>query len=144
MTSQDGNINLELIVTQLNINEGYNEDLKEKCPELFGYAYFVSLVRQNYAVHKDIEEAVSDAIDACIKNDILSEFFKQNRKEVAMMGLYEFDEELHNRTLREEGYEDGFEDGREKIIQKLLSDSAITPEYAETLRQESTPTTAIV
>ncbi len=46
-----------------------------------------------------------------------------------MMSIYEFDEERHNRTLRE--------DGREEIINILLADGTITPEKAEALRQQT-------
>ncbi len=50
-----------------------------------------------------------------------------------MMSIYEFDEERHNRTLHEEG----FEKGREDIINILLADGTITPERAEALRKET-------
>ena len=30
-------VNLELKVLQLNINKGYNEEVKRKCPTLFQY-----------------------------------------------------------------------------------------------------------
>ena len=37
---------LELRVTQLNINKGYNEDLLKRCPTLFEYVEYVSIVRK--------------------------------------------------------------------------------------------------
>ena len=87
--SNDRESNLELIVTQLNINDGFNEDLKQKCPELFGYCHFVSLVR-SYMKEADstIEQAVDKAIDTCIDEDILSDFLKANRKDVKEMSIY--------------------------------------------------------
>lgn len=46
-----------------------------------------------------------------------------------MMSIYEFDEERHNRTLRE--------DGREEVISMLLTDGTITPEKAEEIRHQT-------
>ena len=50
-------INLELKVLQLNINSGYNEEVKRKCPTLFQYMQYVDKVRE---CSKDypLEEAV--------------------------------------------------------------------------------------
>ena len=38
---------LELIVTQLNINPGYNDQLLKNCPTLLGYMQFVEKNREN-------------------------------------------------------------------------------------------------
>ena len=42
---------LELRVTQLNINKGYNEDLLKRCPTLFEYVEYVSMVRKYQETH---------------------------------------------------------------------------------------------
>ncbi len=112
-------INLELIVSQYNINDGFNEKLKKDCPTLMGYSYFVNLVRK-YLEQMELTEAVDIAVDECIENDILKEFFMNNRREVESMSLYDFNEELHNRTLYEEGVEDGIEKNQQTIISRML------------------------
>ena len=101
---------LELRVTQLNINKGYNEDLLKRCPTLFEYVEYVSMVRK-YQETQPLEEAVRHAVDHCIKHDILKDFLLANKAEVVRMTLYEYDEELHKQTIRKESYEDGFDDG---------------------------------
>ena len=101
---------LELHVTQLNINQGYNSNLLEKCPTLFQYMQYVDLVRQHRRKYP-LTEAVQLAVDYCIANGILTDFLSANKAEVIKMSIYEYDEELHKKTLHDEGYEDGFNDG---------------------------------
>ena len=101
---------LELRVTQLNINKGYNEDLLKRCPTLFEYVEYVSIVRK-YQETQPLEEAVRRAVDHCIKHNVLKDFLLANKAEVVRMTLYEYDEELHKQTIRKESYEDGFDDG---------------------------------
>ena len=69
-----------------------------------------------------LAEAVEKAVDECISQDILSEFLLKNKAKVTSMSIFEFDQELHNRTLYEEGREDGeksgFKKGEESGIHK--------------------------
>lgn len=106
----EGHPALDLHVTQLNINQGYNAALLEKCPTLFQYMQYVDQVRE-YRKNVPLEEAVQLAVDDCIKNGILKDFLLANKAEVIKMSIYEYDEELHKKTLHDEGYEDGFNDG---------------------------------
>ena len=103
-------VNLELKVLQLNINKGYNEDIKSKCPSLFQYMQYVDILRENRKTHP-LKEAVIITVDYCIKHDILKDFLLANKSEVISMSIFEYDEELHKKTLRAEGYEDGFKEG---------------------------------
>ena len=52
---------------------------------------------------------------------ILSEFLKQNRAEAIKVSIYEYNEELHYKTLLEEGREQGLEEKTRTIIQNLLA-----------------------
>ena len=103
-------INLELKVLQLNINSGYNEEVKRKCPTLFQYMQYVNLVRDNLKDYS-LEDAVPLAVDYCITHDILKDFLLANKAEVVSMSIFEFDEELYKKSIREEGYEDGYKKG---------------------------------
>ena len=97
---------LELHVTQYNINPDYNRTLLEKCPTLFQYMQYVDRVR-HYRKDYPLDEAVPLAVDYCIANGILRDFLLANKAEVTKMTIYEYDEELHKKTLHDEGYEDG-------------------------------------
>ena len=108
---REEDVNLELIVIQLNINPGYNEELKAGCPSLYQYMCYVEKVR-TYKEEMPIESAVTIAVDECIAEDILADFFRKNKAEAIQMSIFEYDEELHKKTLLEEGFEKGLERGR--------------------------------
>lgn len=112
---REDNPSLELVVTQININPGYNDELLEKCPTLKAYMQYVERVR-TYQKDMPLKEAVSYAVDECIHEGILAEFLRKNKAEVISMSIYEYDEELHERTLVEIGREEGLEKGLEKGI----------------------------
>lgn len=113
------NPELELIVTVYNINYGYNEEIMNACRMLKEYAMYVEQVRI-YAKQMPLTEAVEMTVNECIGAGILSDFLRQNRAEAIKMSIYEYDEELHFRTLLEEGREAGLEEGRE-LRENLLS-----------------------
>ena len=96
--------------TLLNINPGYNEDLKKACKTLNDYSLYTARVRL-YAETMNLEDAVNQAINECIRKGILAEFLSKNRAEATKMSIYEYDEEKHMRQTREEGYDDGYDDG---------------------------------
>lgn len=103
---------LELRATLLNINPGYNEELKKACKTLNDYSEYTARVRL-YAETMELEDAVNRAINECIRDGILAEFLSRNKAEAMKMSIYEYDEEKHMRQTREEGFEDGYEKGHE-------------------------------
>ena len=111
-------LGLELMVTVYNINRGYNNEIMEACKTLKEYAMYVEQIRI-YAKQIPLKEAVERAVDYCIKADILSEFLRKNRAEAIKVSIYEYDEELHLKTLFEEGVEKGRELEREATESRL-------------------------
>lgn len=114
-----GDTALELKVLQLNINEGYNQDIVTRCPALSGYIQFVSRVRRNLKT-MPVTEAVDYAVKDCIQDGILADFLRKNRSEVVKVSIYEYDEELHYKTLREEGREEGRKEERKESICRMF------------------------
>ncbi len=104
--------NLELVVKVYNINKGYNDELLDRCESLRGYMIFVNKVREYKAIGFTTKEAVEASIDYCIGNKILGGFFSEHRKEILDMSIFEFDEELYEKAMREDGIEEGIEIGR--------------------------------
>ena len=73
---------------------------------------FVNKVRNKTDVYEmDVKEAVTEAVDECIKEDVLSEFFIEHREEVIAVSVFEYDEEGHMDIVREEGREEGKREG---------------------------------
>ncbi len=121
---EEENPSLELVVTQININKGYNEELLEKCETLKEYVQYVERVRE-YQREQSLEEAVNRAVEECIREGILSDFLKRNKAEVISMSIFEYDEKLHEKTLleigREEGMQEGLQQGIQQGIQQTVS-----------------------
>ena len=108
---KDESPELELMVTQYNVNPSYNEELKRRCPELDGYIKYVEKTRKYHRQGMTYEEAVRKSVDECIEEGILKEFFVKNKAEVISMTIFEYDEEEHMRLEREEQYRKGEEAG---------------------------------
>ncbi|MEY8523477.1 hypothetical protein AALA90_10685 [Lachnospiraceae bacterium 38-10] len=104
---------LELVVTAVNINPGCSQELLDKCESLRGYMAFVEKVRVKLAAEVKLEEAVRQSVNECISENILEDFFGEHREEIVEMGIFEFDQELHDRVLREDGEAIGIEKGIE-------------------------------
>lgn len=107
---------LELVVKVININCGKNEELKQKCPVLKEYAIYVETVRE-FAKTMSLKDAITKAVDECIKNNILKHFLLQQKAEVIKMSIFEYDEEKEigriRRAEREEGEKIGQARGEE-------------------------------
>lgn len=114
---------LELKVIQLNIGEGYNEALKERCPLLKEYVEYTERVRK-YAKEMSLSDAVERAVRECIKEGILADFLMKNRAEAISMSIFEYDEELEIALFRQAEREEGIDIGKEigekrKLIQQV-------------------------
>ena len=95
---------IEIEVRVINING--NADILKKCKTLHDYMTFVNKVRHKTDVDKlDIRTAVIKAIDECIEEGILVDFFEEHREEVVEVSIYDYDEEKTRKTLFEEAKE---------------------------------------
>lgn len=133
---------LELVVTAVNINPGCSQELLDKCESLRGYMAFVEKVRVKLAAEVKLEEAVRQSVNECISENILEDFFREHREEIVEMGIYEFDQELHDQVLREDGEAIGMEKGieigrreaveigRREAIENLMDTLNLTEEQA--------------
>ena len=54
---------------------------------------------------------MANAVDICINGNILKDILTDQKAEVIQMILETYDKELHDKTLRHEGYEDGYNKG---------------------------------
>ncbi len=109
---------LELTVTVLNVNYDHNKELLNRCVALRDYAILIKRIRDNLANGMDIEKAAKTAVDSCIEDHIMEDFLRKERAGVINMHILDFNEELHNKSLKEEGFEDGIEKGRKEGIEK--------------------------
>lgn len=151
------NTSIELEVTTLNVNKGHNPQLMKACETLKGYSIFVAKVRQykqeaideynsshttplnllvdSSSVMKElIANVITKAIDECIQEDILKDFFSEYRKEIIEVGVHEYSYERHMQIVQDESYSNGvtdttdlfswlFDQGRGADVQKASKDS---------------------
>ena len=110
--TSNGEPALELKVLVININEGYNQKLMESCQIRKEYAQYVSKVR-TYKKTLKLNEAVEKAVEECIQEGILREFFLKHRAEVVAMSIFEYDREWEEEILRKEEFEAGKELGEQ-------------------------------
>ena len=99
-----------------------NTDILNRCKSLRDYMTFVNKVRNKTDVYEmDVKEAVTEAVDECIKEDVLSEFFIEHREEVIAVSVFEYDEEGHMDIVREEGREAGHVEERLNIMKNVMN-----------------------
>lgn len=116
---QMGEPELEIRAVMLNINKGNNKELMERCRTLSDYMKFVDKVRRSQKT-LGIEAAVRQAVEECIAEDILKEFFQEHREEVVGMSIWEFNEELYREAMREDALEDGRNEGLRQGLEQGL------------------------
>ena len=145
--SQEDNTSLELEALFLNINPGYNENLKSVCKSLSDYAEYTSRVRR-YAKERPIEEAVEKAIIECIQEGVLVKFLSEHRAEAKKVSIYEYDQEKHLRMERRDAKAEGFLQGKtegivagrngllEELVKKKLQKNKSPEIIAEELEED--------
>ena len=87
-------------------------ELLKKCRPLYEYSWLIGKIRE-YALTMPIEKAVDRALKEMPEDFGIRKYLMENREEVCMKILTEYDEEKTMRILAEQAREDGFEEGRE-------------------------------
>ena len=112
------NPELELKVRVININKDVH--ILNKCKTLRDYMTFVNKVRFKMGVEgDDVRIAVTEAMDECIDEDILVDFFEQHREEVVEVSIYDYDEEEVRKVLAKEMAEEMVGEMAEKMAEQL-------------------------
>ena len=128
---------LELEVKVININEGRNAEILNRCQKLSEYSKFMGKVNSYRSELKNLEEAVEKAIKYCEKYDILKEFLEIHGSEVLNMLLEEWNMDDALAVAREEAWEEGREEERKEGDKKLHAEKLTIARNA--LAKGSTP-----
>ena len=117
------NPELELKVRVININKDVH--ILNKCKTLRDYMTFVNKVRFKMGVEgDDVRIAVTEAMDECIDEDILVDFFEQHREEVVEVSIYDYDEEEVRKVLAKEMAEEMVGEMAEEMAEKMAEQLA--------------------
>ncbi len=111
---QDTSGNFEWTATMININKNHNESLQKKCEPLYNYTSYVERISANKKRGMSGKDAVDEAMNWAIRENLLDGFFKIQKEEVLGMSLTEYDEE--------EAFRNFYEDGRES---KAIEDAVV-------------------
>jgi len=85
---------LELEVKVLNINEGRNEHIVNRCRKLAEYCAFMAKARGFTDALGNKKEGIKTAIKFCVKHGILEEFLETNAREIVSMLFTEFSKSI--------------------------------------------------
>jgi len=112
----------------LNINKEYNLPLQKKCKPLYDYIQFVSRINENKEKGMSIGEAVDEAVDWACEQNLLEGYIREQKAEVKMNLLTEYDEEAYIRIWRRDGINQGKQEKAEEAAINLLRMKLGTPE----------------
>ncbi len=108
----DGESDIEVKVTMININFGHNKELLDACKPLKEYSWFVDKIRSYQKSLETLEEAVDAALNEMPDDYQIKPFLVDNKAEVKSMCITEYDEERTFAEQREEGFAEGRAEGR--------------------------------
>lgn len=94
----DGDSDVEVKVLMININYGHNIDLLKACRPLNEYAWLIDKIRENQKAMDNLEDAIDAALNEMDDNALIKPLLVENKAEVRIMFLTEYDEE---RTMAE-------------------------------------------
>jgi hypothetical protein len=118
----------------ININEGRNKEIAERCKKLSEYSAFVAKVREFEKELGSREEAIKRTVKYCQSHDILKEFLELHAGEVLSMLMTEWNWDDALAVRYEEGHDDGWEEGEEnkaiEIAMNLLAEG-LAPELVQ-------------
>ncbi len=87
----------------LNINKEYNLSLQKKCKSLYDYIQFTSRIKENKDKGMPTEKAIDEAIDWASERNLLEGYIREQKAEVKMTLLTEYDEEASIRGWIRDG-----------------------------------------
>ena len=121
-SAYEGEGDIEVRVTMLNINYGKNKHLMDACEPLQEYAWLVDSVRRHQKEKMDLDAAVDAAIEEMSDEFSLKSFLIANRAEVKGMFLTEYDEEKTLAKERQEGAREKEAEVNERVATDLIKE----------------------
>ena len=99
---EDKRCKFEWTARVLNINKNKNLTLQKKCKPLYDYIQFTSRINENKKT-MSIEDAVDEAVEWACEQNLLEGYIREQKAEVKMDLLTEYDEEACIRGWRRDG-----------------------------------------
>ena len=112
---------LDLTCEVFNINPGCNEDLLTSSKVLSGYTTFVEKVRLYDKEMDQLKDAVNKALEECIAENILADFFTTRKQEVLHVAVLDFTFEQREKLIARDNFEEGVSHGIDQGIQQGIT-----------------------
>lgn len=129
----DGEGDIEVKVTMLNINYGKKQQLMDACEPLKEYAWLVDAVRRHQSEKMDLDAAVDTALDEMPDAFVIKPFILENKAEVKSMFLTEYNEE----KVMEKERQEGAMQEREKVASTMLKEGGMSAAFISRMTQLS-------
>ena len=136
----EGDGDIEVRVTMLNINYGKNQKLMDACKPLKEYAWLVDAVRRHQAEKMDLDAAVDAAIDEMPEDFLLKSFLIENRAEVKDMFLTEYNEEKVLEKERQEAKKEGKKEKAIEVASDLIKEGGLSASFISRISKLSEDT----
>ena len=117
----------------LNINKEYNLSLQKKCKSLYDYIQFTSRIKENKEKGMPTEKAIDEAIDWASQQNLLEGYIREQRAEVKMTLLTEYNEEASIRCWLRDGMIQGAQQQAIKDAKNLHANGASIKLIAKSL-----------
>ena len=126
----EGDSDIDVRVTMLNINYGQNKQLMDACKPLREYAWFIDRILTEREKGLEMEDAIDIALNEMTEDFVIRPFLLSNRAEVKLMCITEYNEAktlaLFRAEERAEGRAEGRKEGRAEghidVALKLLKE----------------------
>lgn len=120
----DHSSEFEWTATVYNLNKGKNDQLLHLCKPLGDYMTLIGYIREYQTEGLDPKDAVDQAVQRCIAENILSGFLTKHRAEVMDVCITEFNEKAYADSIRREGEARGRKEGQNLLVKavQLLHD----------------------
>ncbi|MBR5315342.1 MAG: Rpn family recombination-promoting nuclease/putative transposase [Firmicutes bacterium] len=112
--SDPGENTLELVVKIIDLRYNIDNPILKRSEKLMGYSYLLYTIRENRKLGMELGIAISQAVDTCIREDILSAFLIKHRSEVGSMLYYDISEERFIEIRVKEAEANALREGRER------------------------------
>ena len=121
---------LELTVHVYNLADDMNEDLKKKCQPINEYSTFSNAYKYFRRHGMEISPAVDAAIHYCLERNVMTEYLRNNQKEVIDMFGFEWNEKEAQEALIKTGEAQGRMEATTLGIKNLMKNMHLSPEDA--------------
>ena len=123
--TKDTTGDFEWTAEMININPGHNETLQKNCKALYNYIQYISRISENKKQGLSGIDAVNEAVDWAIKENLLDGFFKTQKEEILAMSLTEFNAEEVIQDVKAEGREEAKIEAAQNFLRENISPETI-------------------